>query len=111
MTAQPLSIEIKLFFFSDHNKKLNFNHTTWNFTTSGHGKSVADGVGGSVKGLCNRAAAQERDIISAYDILLEVKNSPFSPCQHFSLTSTSYAFNSIKNSENRRKKAQKSYKN
>ncbi|KYN11119.1 hypothetical protein ALC57_16736 [Trachymyrmex cornetzi] len=44
--------------FKTHNELLNLSYATWNFTTPGHGKSVADGIGGSVKGLCNRAVCQ-----------------------------------------------------
>lgn len=47
---------------------LKLQEATWNFSTSGHGKSVADGIGGTVKGLCDRAVLHGRDIISAQDI-------------------------------------------
>ena len=33
--------------------KLKIKRSTWNFTGAGHGKSVADGVGGSLKSLCD----------------------------------------------------------
>ncbi|KAI8119067.1 non-muscle, Myosin heavy chain [Lucilia cuprina] len=41
---------------------------TWNFSTAGHGKSCADGTGGTVKGLCDRAVMFGKDVISVHDI-------------------------------------------
>ena len=38
---------------------------TWNFYESGHGKSVPDGVGGSLKRTANHLVLQGNDIIDA----------------------------------------------
>lgn len=46
-------------------EKLNLDYSSWNFTTPGHGKSSADGVGGTVKSMCDRAVANGVDINSA----------------------------------------------
>ncbi|WAR00131.1 hypothetical protein MAR_024503, partial [Mya arenaria] len=39
-----------------------FESVTWNFTETGHGKSVADGVGGTVKRTADRIVANGKDI-------------------------------------------------
>lgn len=48
---------------------MKLDNASWNFTTSGHGKSIADGAGGNVKGLCNRAVANGKDVQSAKDVV------------------------------------------
>ena len=55
-------------------KKLNLQYSTWSYFESGHGKGVADGIGGSVKRILDRQVCYGRDITSAsdvYDILKE----------------------------------------
>ncbi|XP_053620562.1 uncharacterized protein LOC128681045, partial [Plodia interpunctella] len=47
--------------------KLNLNYSTWSFSESGHGKSVADGVGGSVKRQLDRRVSYGCDITNATD--------------------------------------------
>ena len=60
--------------FQQYCERLNLNYATWNFTASGHGKSTADAVGGTVKGLCDHAVAQGKDVVSA-ECLLNVINA------------------------------------
>lgn len=48
--------------------ELNLQRGTWNYTTAGHGKSVADGIGGTVKGMCDRYVANGSDITCAKDM-------------------------------------------
>ncbi|KAF9417937.1 hypothetical protein HW555_005082 [Spodoptera exigua] len=53
-------------------KELQLSFATWSFFESGHGKSVADGVGGSVKRALDRKVCQGFDVTDAkdaYDIL------------------------------------------
>lgn len=57
------------FFFQHYCKKLKLVNATYNFTTPGHGKSCADGAGGTVKSLCNRAVLQGKDVTSVDDVL------------------------------------------
>ncbi|KYM99016.1 hypothetical protein ALC62_10258 [Cyphomyrmex costatus] len=83
-SLKQISLHIGAFFlrnksnfwlFKTHNELLNLSYATWNFTTPGHGKSVADGIGGSVKGLCNRAVCQGQDVISVTDMVRVLKSS------------------------------------
>lgn len=53
------------FLFQHHCKTLEIQYATWNFTTAGHGKSVADGIGGTV--------TQGKDIISAQNVVDIIK--------------------------------------
>lgn len=62
------------YLFLNNCKSLNIQHATWNFSTSGHGKSCADGIGGTVKGLCDRAVLHGKDIISVQDVVDVIKN-------------------------------------
>lgn len=55
--------------------KLGFDVTTWNFSESGHGKGVADGIGGSVKRTLDKQVSYGRDITNgkdAFEILKSV---------------------------------------
>jgi len=55
-------------FFMFHREiieKHGFERATWNFTESGHGKSSADGVGGTVKRTADRLVAGGKDINDA----------------------------------------------
>lgn len=62
-----------LFMFNSKCKELKLKNATWNFTTPGHGKSVADGTGGTVKGICNRFVTYGNDVLSAEDIVQVVE--------------------------------------
>lgn len=62
------------YLFTHHCEKLNLNYGTWNFTAPGHGKSTADGIGGTVKGLCDRAVAQGKDVTNA-ESMINIINS------------------------------------
>ena len=61
------------FLFKYHCKKLGLKSATWNFTASGHGKSVADGIGGNVKKMCDEYVACGNDVWSAADIIKVVR--------------------------------------
>ena len=60
------------FLFKHFCNELGLDRATWNFTTAGHGKSHADGAGGKIEGLCDRAVGQGRDVLSSEDIIREV---------------------------------------
>lgn len=52
--------------------QMGFEYSTWSFTEAGHGKGVADGIGGSTKRALDRQVAFGKDITNgsdAYDIL------------------------------------------
>ncbi|KAL0812026.1 hypothetical protein ABMA28_009420 [Loxostege sticticalis] len=51
--------------------KMNFD-ATWSFTESGHGKGVADGIGGSVKRCLDRQVLYGNDIKSADDVFTKI---------------------------------------
>lgn len=61
--------------FQHHCKKMGLKKATWNITTPGHGKSSADGSGGTAKTLCDRAVHAGRDVISIKDIIDVVSKS------------------------------------
>lgn len=71
--------------FQYHCNKVGLKNASWNFTTSGHGKSCADGTGGTVKGLCDRAVGHGKDIYSTDDIL-KVVDAADSPVKMFLVT-------------------------
>ncbi|XP_060806100.1 uncharacterized protein LOC132902990 [Amyelois transitella] len=51
---------------------MGFEYSTWSFTEAGHGKGVADGIGGATKRALDRQVAFGKDITNgseAYDIL------------------------------------------
>ncbi|GBP81126.1 hypothetical protein EVAR_88224_1 [Eumeta japonica] len=55
-----------------YTKVLNMDLLTWNFSESGHGKGVADGIGGSVKRTLDKQVAYGRSITNgneAFEIL------------------------------------------
>ena len=58
-------------FFSN---KFNLTRTTWNYTTAGHGKSSADGIGGNVKNMCDNAVSNGTDVHCAQDMIDVVKS-------------------------------------
>lgn len=52
--------------------KLKLDCSTWSFAESGHGKDVADGIGGAVKRSLDRQATYGKDVLNssqAYDLL------------------------------------------
>lgn len=63
--------------------ELKLEHATWNFSTPGHGKSCADGTGGTVKRQCDRAVAHGKDVISAADIIQTIKSQKDSKVEMF----------------------------
>lgn len=62
-------------------KKLKLYSASWNFSPAGHGKSAADGIGGTVKSMCDTAVSNGRDIICAEDMIRVVtdQHSVISP--------------------------------
>lgn len=64
-----------MFLFRHFCEVFGLNSATWNFTTPGHGKSSADGVGGTVKNMCDRAVANKKDIKCAQDIVNLIENN------------------------------------
>ena len=58
-------------------KDLKLKIATWNFTSSGHGKSVGDSSGANVKDMCNRAVMCGEDVICAENVkgVVEKKGS------------------------------------
>ena len=63
------------FLFNHHCKLLNIFISIWHFTTAGHGKSIADGIGGTVKNLNDRYVAQGNDVTCASDVVNTMKSS------------------------------------
>lgn len=57
------------YLFRYHCEKLNLQLASYTFTTPGHGKSSADGTGGTVKCFCDRCVHQGHDIVSAADMV------------------------------------------
>ena len=56
------------FLFNYYCNKFNLRQAFWNFTGAGHGKSIADAIGGTVKSLCDWKVMLEKDIVSANNI-------------------------------------------
>lgn len=50
-------------------KNLIYFVAPWNFTISGHGKSGADGIAGTVKGICDIEVTFEKHIILVPDMV------------------------------------------
>lgn len=46
---------------------------SWNFTSAGHGKSAADGVGGTIKNMCDTYVSNGNNVLSAGDMLKVIK--------------------------------------
>lgn len=53
--------------------KLNLSLTTWSFSESGHGKGVADGIGGATKRALDRRVYYGHDIVNATDAFNNLK--------------------------------------
>ncbi|XP_072152583.1 uncharacterized protein [Bemisia tabaci] len=62
-----------MFLWSHFMKQLGFTLSTYNFSEAGHGKSVADGVGGTIKGRADSCVRQGNDI-NSIDTFLEAVN-------------------------------------
>lgn len=63
-----------LYLHSEFSRSYGLNYSTWSFFESGHGKSVADGIGGCVKIILDRKVSYGADITcadDAYKILRE----------------------------------------
>ena len=43
-------------------QQIGLTSSTWNFIAAGHGKSAADYIGGSVKGMCDNAVSNGTDV-------------------------------------------------
>lgn len=56
------------FMFNNMLKKHSFKCGTWNFLGSGHGKGAPDGVGASIKRLCDQQVLHGKDVRCAMDI-------------------------------------------
>lgn len=63
------------FLFNNFCKTSRLASATWNYTTPGHGKGCADGVGGTVKGICDRAVANGKNITSVEDVVKVIESS------------------------------------
>lgn len=50
------------FLFTHFCNEAGFSNATWNFSESGHGKSIADGVGGVIKRTADKNVAQGHDV-------------------------------------------------
>lgn len=51
---------------------MNFDYATWSYTESGHGKGVADGIGGAVKRCLDRQVLYGHDIRNADDVYTNI---------------------------------------
>ena len=61
--------KFNIFLFRHFCNIFKLNSATWNYKGAGHGKSAADGVGGCIKSMLDRAVANGKDILSAKDIV------------------------------------------
>lgn len=62
------------YLFHKYCRKLELEVSSWNYTSPGHGKSVADGIGGTIKELCNRVVTYGGNVTTAqemYDVISE----------------------------------------
>ncbi|KAL7306259.1 hypothetical protein TKK_0001693 [Trichogramma kaykai] len=57
-------------------KNSHLKMASWNFTTPSHGKSGADGTGGTVKRLCNQHVLSGHDVVCVQDVIDAVHKSP-----------------------------------
>ena len=70
MTGLLISTKIKLIFLLHYfSISLNFKRTTWNNSRAGNGKSMANGIGGSVKQRFDRYVENGNKITCAKDIV------------------------------------------
>ncbi|CAH0547039.1 unnamed protein product [Brassicogethes aeneus] len=61
--------KINFFLITYFGKMRGFKKLTWNFSEAGHGKSSADGVGGSLKKMADLAVSHGNDIMCAKDFV------------------------------------------
>lgn len=73
------------YLFRHFSEELKFHLGSWTFTTPGHGKSCADGSGGTIKSLCDRSVLQGNDVLSAEDMVEVIKKAE-SKIQTFLIT-------------------------
>lgn len=55
--------------------KFNLSYTTWSFSESGHGKGIADGIGGATKRALDRHVAYGNDVTNATDAYNHLKTA------------------------------------
>lgn len=55
-------------------KELKLESATWNYSAPGHGKSPADGIGGNVKAMCDKAVSCGQDVRCAQDMANVIKS-------------------------------------
>lgn len=48
---------------------MGIERASWNYTEAGHGKSAGDGVGGSVKEMCNQDVLCGGQVLCAQDMI------------------------------------------
>lgn len=63
------------YLLSHYCEKFQMRLASYTFTTPGHGKSTADGTGGTVKCTCDRAVLQGTDVLSAEDMIAVLKKA------------------------------------
>lgn len=63
------------FLFKKFCEDFPINSATWNYTTLGHGQCSPDAVGGTVRGICDWADANEDNVTAAEDFVEIVKAS------------------------------------
>ncbi|CAH0721934.1 unnamed protein product, partial [Brenthis ino] len=56
-------------------RQLNLSYSTWSFFEAGHGKSVADGIGGTIKRMLDKKVCHGADIKNARDAYEAIKQS------------------------------------
>lgn len=56
-------------------KDFNLKFSSWNFTAAGHGKSVVDAIGSTVKEMCNQVINHGIDILNARDLVNYIENN------------------------------------
>ncbi|XP_054257994.1 uncharacterized protein LOC128982935 [Macrosteles quadrilineatus] len=67
--------KINLFLMTHFAEILKLSSFIWNFTEPGHGKSLADAVGGQLKRFCDQQVLYGNDILNAKDVYNSVKSS------------------------------------
>lgn len=77
LMGQRLNIKIKQIFIylNTFLKKFILRNSTWNYPAAGHGKRVADAIGGTVKKLCDNHVSFGKNILCAKDMIDTVNHS------------------------------------
>lgn len=65
-------------------QKLKLTYSTWSFSEAGHGKSMADGIGGSVKRQLDKRISYGHDIINATEACHVLQNMKSVKCLYIS---------------------------